>query len=179
MSNPVRLHLWPAFLFLVSVLILVAAQAQPTVQVDDRPPSQSLVSWIENNRRTQQYLFPGVSIVVIKNYQIKWAQGFGFSNQEKQLTVTPQTLFQAASISKPVTAVAAMLAFKQHNLSINEPINTVFKTFSVNQNVGSWLLPNPSYSEIPVSLKLLLSHRAGTNDFRLVRQIADEEDWQE
>src|SRR5947209_1451370 len=46
---------------------------------------------------------PGVSIAVIHDGKIEWARGFGVTRVGGP-TVTPDTLFQAASISKPVTA---------------------------------------------------------------------------
>ena len=51
---------------------------------------------------------PGVSIAVIKDYQIHWTKAYGQADVTAKAPVTPDTLFQAASISKPVTAFAVM-----------------------------------------------------------------------
>jgi len=50
---------------------------------------------------------PGVSIAVIHNGEIEWAQGFGVVRLGGE-PVTAETLFQAGSISKPVSAMAAL-----------------------------------------------------------------------
>ena len=50
---------------------------------------------------------PGVSIAVIHAGRIEWARGFGVAEIGGR-PVTPTTLFQAASISKPVTALSAI-----------------------------------------------------------------------
>lgn len=50
----------------------------------------------------EQYQVPGVSIAVINNGNIEWAQGYGMADVELQRPVTTETRFQAASISKPV-----------------------------------------------------------------------------
>ncbi len=50
---------------------------------------------------------PGVSIAVVNDYQIDWAAGYGVLKAGEARPVTPTTLFQAASISKPVAALAA------------------------------------------------------------------------
>lgn len=43
---------------------------------------------------------PGVSIAVIKDFKIEWARGYGIADVETGAAVTPDTMFQAASISK-------------------------------------------------------------------------------
>ena len=52
--------------------------------------------------RMAYYRTPGLSIAVIDNYKIAWARGFGFKKAGKKAPVTNSTLFQAASISKPI-----------------------------------------------------------------------------
>jgi CubicO group peptidase (beta-lactamase class C family) len=50
---------------------------------------------------------PGVSIAVIHDGKIEWARGFGVA-KIGGASLTPDTLFQAASISKPVAALAVL-----------------------------------------------------------------------
>ncbi|MBN1270891.1 MAG: beta-lactamase family protein [Candidatus Aminicenantes bacterium] len=57
--------------------------------------------------RMEAYHVPGVSIAVINKGKVAWARGYGFADEEKEQRATPQTLFQAASVSKPVAAAAA------------------------------------------------------------------------
>ena len=54
----------------------------------------------------QKYNIPGLSIAVINNYKIDWAKGYGNTGNKEIPKVTDQTLFQAASMSKFVNAVA-------------------------------------------------------------------------
>jgi len=68
--------------------------------------------------------------------------------------VTPETLFQAASISKSLTATAALHLVEAGKLSLDAPIQTELK---------SWTLPQNSFTaQQPVTLRELLSHTAGT-----------------
>ena len=53
---------------------------------------------------------PGVSIAVIRDFEIHWAKGYGIADVETRAAVDNETLFQAASISKPVAAMAVMRA---------------------------------------------------------------------
>jgi CubicO group peptidase (beta-lactamase class C family) len=56
----------------------------------------------------QRFKVPGVSIAVIKDFKIHWAKGYGVADVETGRAVDVHTPFQAASISKPVTAMAAL-----------------------------------------------------------------------
>ena len=126
----------------------------------------ALTSWIKKNLQTSAGKIPGASVAVIRNYRIEWAQGFGQSDTEHKTAVTPATLFQACSVSKAISAVAAVIAFEDHKLPIDENIDDILKAFQPNAEVGPWELPNNDYPADPVTLRLLLSHTAGTSDFR-------------
>lgn len=123
---------------------------------NEKQPSPQLQHWIENLMK--EYNIPGASIAVIKDYKIEWAKGFGFRNKKNHLPVTNDTLFQAASISKPITAIAALETFSNKNLSINANVNNLLQ---------SWKIPSSQYTENQfVTLKLLLSHTAGITGVR-------------
>lgn len=122
----------------------------------NQPPSANLQAWIEHEMRINH--IPGASIAVINNYEIEWARGFGLKNKAKKEYVTGNTLFQASSISKPITAVAAMKAFEAKRISPNSNINTLLTT---------WKIPANTYTtQQVVTLPLLLSHSAGITGFR-------------
>jgi CubicO group peptidase (beta-lactamase class C family) len=96
---------------------------------------------------------PGVSIAVIHGGVIEWAQGFGVVSVGGG-PVTVDTLFQAGSISKPVSALAALKLVEQKKLSLDADINT---------ELTSWKLPDaPMAKGKPVTLRELLTHTGGT-----------------
>lgn len=111
-------------------------------------PDPSFVKWLQQGM--EKHHIPGVSIAVVKNYQIEWAQGFGMADVQNNKPVTPDVLFQAASISKPVTAMAALKAVEEGKLSLDQNINDV---------LTSWKVPDNNQ----VTLRKLLSHSAGVN----------------
>lgn len=85
-------------------------------------------------------------------------KGLRFSECHKKEKVNAQTLFQAASISKPLTAVAVMETFNKKEGALDININTLLKT---------WQVPSNRYTEKqPVTIRLLLSHTAGIIGFR-------------
>lgn len=69
------------------------------------------------------YNVPGVSIAVINNYQIEWARGYGVLETGKSERVTPETLFQVASVAKPVIAAAALHYVDQGLIELDRDVN--------------------------------------------------------
>jgi CubicO group peptidase (beta-lactamase class C family) len=91
----------------------------------------------------------GVSIAVIHDGKLEWAQGFGVV-QVGGAPVTANTLFQAGSISKPVAATAILRQVQQGKLSLDTDIDT---------QLTSWKLPaDPKANGKPVTLRELLTH---------------------
>lgn len=95
---------------------------------------------------------PGVSVAVLHGGGIEWAKGYG-AVTPGGAPVTPATLFQAASISKPLTAMAALSMVEQGKFALDQDINSY---------TSLWKLPNNEPSGTPATLRQLLSHTAGT-----------------
>ncbi len=93
---------------------------------------------------------PGVSVAVLHGGTIDWSKGYGVT-RAGGAPVTPDTLFQAGSISKPVTALAALRLVEQHRLTLDGDVNALLKR---------WKLPVPPGEH--VTLRELLAHTAGT-----------------
>lgn len=114
--------------------------------------------------RMKFYKVPGVSVAVIDNGAIAWARGYGVREAGTENPVTIDTLFQAASISKPVAALVVLRLVEQKALELDE---------DVNRKLRSWKLPESELTEKRnVSLRLLLSHRAGLTDYAGFREAA-------
>ncbi|HEX7288018.1 MAG TPA: serine hydrolase [Candidatus Angelobacter sp.] len=96
---------------------------------------------------------PGVSVAVIHNGEIEWARGFG-ATKIGGAPVTPETLFQAASISKPVTALAVLHLVQSGKLNLDADVNQYLKTWKVPENEFT--------AKTKVTLRELLTHTAGT-----------------
>jgi len=119
----------------------------PPVLVNGEPPKlQPLAA------RMAELKVPGVSVAVIHEGRIEWARGFGVT-QTGGSPVTEKTLFQAASISKPVFALAVLHQVDAGKLDLDTNVNGYLK---------SWKLPeNDLTRQKPVTLRETLTHSAG------------------
>lgn len=104
--------------------------------------------------RLRFYRVPAVSVAVINDGRIEWARAWGEADAGSGIPADTATLFQAASISKPVAAVAALRLVEQGRLSLDEDVNA---------RLTSWQVPDTSHTAAEkVTLRRLLSHSAGT-----------------
>ncbi|MBL8765222.1 MAG: serine hydrolase [Phycisphaerae bacterium] len=104
------------------------------------------------------YQVPGMSIAVIDDGKIAWARAYGVIEAGTAVPVVPDTPFQAASISKPVTAIGALSAVQRGELSLDEDVNL---------RLRAWRVPESEHtSTTKVTLRGLLSHDAGVVEHR-------------
>ena len=103
--------------------------------------------------RMKYYHVPGVSVAVIEQGRIAWARGYGVIEADRPAAIDTATLFQAASISKPVTTVAVLKLVDRGVLRLDEDVNV---------RLRSWHVPASEYTgESKVTLRRILTHSAG------------------
>ncbi len=105
--------------------------------------------------RMKYYKVPGVSIAVIKDYKIDWAKAYGLADTSKKIPVTTETMFSAGSISKFLMAVTALKMVDNGQIELEKPINTYLTSWKIAENDFT--------KKTPITLKMLLSHSAGTS----------------
>jgi len=123
--------------------------------VENHIPVKEWFKWNEKTLadRMEHYNVPGVSIAVINSDEIEWAKGYGTLEVGSNKFVTPDTLFQSASIGKSLTAAATMHFVETGYLSLDE---------NVNDKLISWKVPENWFTkQEKVTLRRLLSHSAG------------------
>lgn len=105
--------------------------------------------------RMNYFDVPGVSIAVIKDYKIEWAKSYGVKGAGTNDSVGLNTLFQAASMSKPVAAMIALKLEEEKKIDLKQDINLQLKT---------WHLPmNELIRQTAVTPELLMLHMGGIN----------------
>jgi CubicO group peptidase (beta-lactamase class C family) len=103
--------------------------------------------------RMRAYGVPGISIAVVDDGKIAWAKGYGVADSSSRRGVTTKTLFQAASISKPISAMGALLLVQKGLVDLDDDVNVALK---------SWTIPpNELTRASPVTLRMLLNHTSG------------------
>lgn len=160
MSKPSS-HFRSALLFLCAAAWAVRALAEPS----DMAPA-ARIERVENRlrhpvavrgeaartmalaERMRALHVPGLSVAVIDGGKLAWAHAYGVADAASGRPVTPDTLFQAASISKPVTAVLSMRLAGQGRIALDE---------DVNRRLRAWKLAGAQ----GVTVRSLLSHTAG------------------
>jgi CubicO group peptidase (beta-lactamase class C family) len=85
---------------------------------------------------------PGVSIAVISGKRVDWSKGYGVARLGGP-PVSESTLFSAASMSKPVTAMAVLRLAQEDRIGLDADVNTYLK---------SWKIPANQYTRTILSL---------------------------
>ena len=120
---------------------------QPAIVIQNAPPPCVTLA-----QRMEQLHIPGVNIAVLEHGKIVWARGFGVQSLGGP-PVTPETRFQAGSISKPLAAMAALHQVQLGKLTLDEDANTKLTTWKIP--------PSPAANNKPVTLRELITHTAG------------------
>ncbi|MEO0338049.1 MAG: serine hydrolase domain-containing protein, partial [Bacteroidota bacterium] len=103
--------------------------------------------------RMEFYNIPAVSIAFFEEGQVKWSRTYGTLSKSDSTKINTQTIFQAASISKPVTAVGVLKLVDHGKLELDIPVN--------NYLIG-WKIRDNKYTQNrPVTIRDLLSHTSG------------------
>jgi CubicO group peptidase (beta-lactamase class C family) len=119
----------------------------PSVPSDGKPVHPTTLQ-----KRMAELHVPGISIAVVHNGKIDWAKGYGVAWVGGP-AITTETLFQAASISKPVTALAVLHLVDAGKINLDHEANEYLK---------DWKIPKtPATAKSKVTVAELLNHTAG------------------
>lgn len=99
---------------------------------------------------------PSVGVGVVEGFEIAWTRSWGVADAASGVTATDETLYQAASISKPVAAMASLKAAQLGLFDVDQDVNSI---------LTSWKLPDTSDGAGPaVTPRMLMSHTSGLGD---------------
>jgi CubicO group peptidase (beta-lactamase class C family) len=122
------------------------------------PPTDPTRAKLQEDASEQMKKFgvPGASLALIRNGKTVWLHGFGIKNAKTAVPVTTDTIFEAASLSKPVFAYGVLKLVDQGKLGLDIPLTTY--------------LPKPYITGDPrlekITARLVLSHRTGFPNWR-------------
>ncbi len=117
------------------------------------------LEWLQQHvpELMQQHHVPGVSIAVIQDGRVRWAQGFGVRDAREPQAVTTATVFEACSMSKPILALSALQLLQQERLDLDTPLT---------QYLGHDYLRDQPAQHL-ITARMALTHRTGLPNWRL------------
>jgi serine beta-lactamase-like protein LACTB, mitochondrial len=145
-----RLHFSP----LLMAVVLSLLTATSIVFAEDAKLSSDKQAQIESAiaKFMSANRVPGVSVAVVENGENEWSQGYGMSDLENFVPATSRTLYRLASISKPLTATAAMQLWERGKLDLDAPVQKYCPAFP--------------QKEWPITTRQLLGHLGGIRHYR-------------
>lgn len=139
--------------FVAALLAFVALPSPAQEQKRSEPVAAPIPAFseetvdaiIEAAIREQQIV--GISVAVVKDGKFILERHYGFEHREDKIPAGPQTMYRWASISKPVTAVAAMQLVEAGNLDLDADVRSIV----------------PAFPEKPwvITVRQLLCHQGG------------------
>jgi CubicO group peptidase (beta-lactamase class C family) len=130
-------------LFLISLIVNSKSSAQTLADSTIKKIDGLFAVW--NNAKT-----PGCSIGIVRDDSLIYAKGYGMSNLEYDIPITPATIFHMASVSKQFTAYSIVLLARQGKLSLDDDIHKYL----------SWF-PDLKHK---ITIRNLLNHTSGIRD---------------
>lgn len=106
--------------------------------------------------RLTHYGIPSFSMALIKNGKVVFSKAYGNGRRESGVKASPRSIYQVGSISKSITAATVMKMEGRGEIDLD---------VDVNNYLTSWAVPSNKFTaSIPITLRHLLSHRAGINN---------------
>ena len=133
-----------------------AVSAQAAIELAQTQPGEDGLGTSTVAELMEEFGVPGVSVAVIQDFKIHWAKAYGVADVETGQLVDIETMFQAASISKPVAAIGVLRAVQDGLFSLDDDINDI---------LDSWTLDGREFTRNrPVTPRTLTSHTSGLGD---------------
>ena len=96
----------------------------------------------------------GISAAVVKNGKIVYNQSFGYKNLDTKTPLSNDDIMRIASISKSFTATSLLQLVDKGIISLDDDVSDLI----------GFRIRNPHYPEVPITLKMVLSHTASIRD---------------
>ena len=106
---------------------------------------------------------PGCALAVAENGTLVYSRGYGYANLDYDIPITPQTVFDVASVTKQFNAASIIMLAEEGKLSLDD-------------NVRKWLPELPEY-EWPITLRHMLQHTSGLRDYLSLFPLAGRNDY--
>lgn len=128
---------------------IVTSNTLPAIEKYQTDKIDNLIEFIMEKSH-----FPSISASIIKNDEIIWSKGYGYSDLENRTTATDNTIYKIASVTKTITGTALMQLYDKGFFELDDDVNYYLPFF----------LRNPNFPDIPITYRMLLSHTSSLLD---------------
>ncbi|MFZ2053164.1 MAG: serine hydrolase [Candidatus Aminicenantales bacterium] len=146
-------------------LAVAPGHAQTTIPFKTDVSKQALVADLEKTipALMKAANIPGLSIAVIRDGKLLWTRGFGVKNSQTGEPVTEDTIFEAASLTKPFFAYAAMKMVESGELDLDRPLIEYIPREKIEQGLGHSLDLEGFRGDWfrRITARMVLSHSSG------------------
>jgi CubicO group peptidase (beta-lactamase class C family) len=136
-----------AFLLAVLSVTRFSSAQEPKLSPEKQPQIEAAISKFMAGTHV-----PGLSAAVVEDGRFEWAAGFGMADLENNVPATEHTLYRLASISKSLTATAAMQLFERGQLDLDAPVQKYCPSF-----------PQKPW---PITTRQVMGHLAGIRHYK-------------
>jgi CubicO group peptidase (beta-lactamase class C family) len=169
-----------SLLILVQLLALLGCSIQTGSEGSDMPETKVRLKKLDGNSISTAELgafveqimekaeVPGLSLAILNDSQIVYQKAFGYKNKEADTRNDEQTLFSAASFSKPVFAYLVMLLAEENVIDLDKPLY---------EYLEKPLYEHPAYADLKddhryqqITGRMVLSHSTGFPNWRFLTQ---------
>ena len=136
------------FIFLLLFLACQSSAEKITPRSDYREVAKELERIITHEMEDKK--LPAVSIALVDDQEIVWAQGFGFADPDRKIPATASTVYRVGSVSKLFTDIGIMQLVERGLINLDAPITDYLPDFK----------PENPFGKL-ITLRQLMSHRSG------------------
>ena len=154
------------FIILTGFLIaLQPGSAQTAAPLKTDIPKEKLIAELERNipDLMKKASIPGLTIAVVRDGKLLWTKGFGVKSTKTNEPVNEDTVFEAASLTKPFFAYAAMKMVESGELSLDRPLIEYVPREKIEQELGHSLDLEGFHGDWfrKITARMVLSHSSG------------------
>lgn len=154
--------------FLLASLVLLPpgflpAQGLPAVAPESVGLSAVRLERIDSamRRYVEDGLFPGMTVAVARKGRLAWLRSFGAAELEPLRPVEADAIFPIFSMSKPVTAVAALILLEEGRYRLDDPVARFLPVFAEVKVYGSEQTTADQAPPRPMTVRDLFRHTSG------------------
>ena len=142
-------------IFIAAIFIFTGCATAPKkpepITVGNYDYVKEYITWLAKNEMKKNQVV-GLSIAIVDDQGIVWAQGFGYADAAEKVPATPETVYRIGSISKLFTVMATMQLAEQGKIDIDQPLKRYLPEFSIKT-----LFPDSG----SITLRTIMTHHSG------------------